>query len=352
MRISNRPRLIGLGLTLALILASLGQSNISRRLAADESQVTQQEKAVAESDDQTDQKTPSDQNTSETRKSRFNIAMKTGGGTQLWTDHRNREGYRVQQNVLTGHWRTLDANDVRQCWGTRDQCCQILDDLKPKPTEAPEPKHFVVLLHGLMRTHHSMKPVAASLAEAGHEDVIRFAYASTRSSIADHSQALLDVLEDLPPNTEFSFVGHSMGNIVVRHMIGRLQQDDPHQLLGRFRSMVMLGPPNQGAAISRRLAPTGLYGLITGQGGLELGPQWEEFVKQLATPPFPFMIIAGDISGSSLNPLVDGSGDFVVSVDEAELEGAESLETVPVLHSFLMNDAKAKEMTVNFIQQH
>lgn len=162
-------------------------------------------------------------------------------------------------------------------------------------------------------------------------------------------------MEDLPSNSTFSFVGHSMGNIVVRHLIGQLQDDDSQQLLNRCCSMVMLGPPNQGAAISRRLAPTGLYGWITGQGGLELGPQWETFVEELATPPFPFLIIAGDVSNLSVplkNPLIDGSSDFVVGVDEARLEGAESLETVPVLHSFLMNDPASIEMTVDFIEKH
>ncbi len=102
-----------------------------------------------------------------------------------------------------------------------------------------------------------------------------------------------------PPETQFSFVGHSMGNIVVRHLISDLQRDgDPHGVLDRCRSMVMLGPPNQGAAIARRLAPTGLYGILTGKGGLELGPDWEDFVQNLATPSFPFAIIAGDVSAT------------------------------------------------------
>jgi pimeloyl-ACP methyl ester carboxylesterase len=199
-----------------------------------------------------------------------------------------------------------------------------------------------------------MKPIETKLAQQNHTDVIRFSYASTRSSIADHATALREVLEELPENSEFSFVGHSMGNIVVRHLVGQLQRDgDPHHLLDRCRSMVMLGPPNQGAAIARNLAPTGLFGLVTGKGGLELGPNWDQFVKELGTPPFPFMIIAGDLSNNPIqNPLVGGSSDFVVSVEEAKLEGAQSLETVPVLHSFLMNDDKAVDMTVQFILSH
>ncbi|MEM8665915.1 MAG: alpha/beta fold hydrolase [Planctomycetota bacterium] len=371
MRTSIRPRLIVAGLILA-VLASLGNTNLSRRLRADELQRLPQERDLTDSEN-SDSETPDAQNPTPANpdgenqtappkpekkaSSNFNWATKTGGGTQLWTDHCFRDGFRVQQNALTGHWRILDPRDVRRGWGSEDHCRGVLDQIHPEEGQAETPKHYVVLLHGLMRSHHSMKPVAAALAEQGHEDVIRFAYASTRSSISDHSAALREVLEDLPDGTQFSFVGHSMGNIVVRHMLGRLQEDDPEHLLTRFHSMVMLGPPNQGAAISRRLAPTGLYGWITGKGGMELGPQWESFAQQLATPSFPFLIIAGDVSQLPLpmqlkNPLVDGSSDFVVSVDEARLEGAEALETVPVLHSFLMNDSDSLQLTVDFLMSH
>jgi pimeloyl-ACP methyl ester carboxylesterase len=226
--------------------------------------------------------------------------------------------------------------------------------LQPKVSATEPPKHFVVLLHGLMRTRHSMKPIESKLVEEGYTDLVRFSYASTRSSISDHAAALREVLEDLPQNAEFSFVGHSMGNIVVRYMIGDLQREgDPSGLLARCRSMVMLGPPNQGAAIARRLAPSGVYGLVTGKGGIELGPKWEDFVQHLATPPFPFAIIAGDLSENRIqNPLVDGSGDFIVSVEETRLEGSESFETVPVLHSFLMSDQPTISRTVEFIRSH
>ena len=305
----------------------------------------------------------------------FNVPLKTTGGTQLWTDHCDRDGLRIQQNALTGHWRLLDSHDVRQAWGTRQACEAKLGELciaaeslstpTPSPGSAPgntnaAPRHAVVMLHGLMRTRHSMKTLAQSLADKGSADggepiqTIRFSYASTRSSIGDHAAALREVLESQPSSTQFSFVGHSMGNIVVRHLIGDLKRDgDPQNILPRCRSMVMLGPPNQGAAIARRLAPTKLYGWVTGAGGMELGPGWEAFSANLATPDFPFLIIAGDVSGSTVqNPLVDGSSDFVVSVDEAKLDGSVAVETFPVLHSFLMNDAAVVERTVDFLTSH
>ncbi|NND97004.1 MAG: lipase [Pirellulaceae bacterium] len=286
--------------------------------------------------------------------SRFNIPIKTTGGTQVWTDHAYRDGYRVQEHALTGHCRLLDGGNVRRAWGTKEQCLAALENYKPKPADPAKPQQVAVLLHGLMRTSHSMKPLEVSLKEEGFDDIIRFSYASSRRSIGDHAAALRVILEDQPTNTQFTFAGHSMGNIVVRHLVGDLQRDgDPAGILPRCRCMVMLGPPNQGASISRRLAPTGLYGLLTGKGGMELGPEWAEFVKRLATPPFPFAIVAGDVSDNTIqNPLVDGDGDFVVGLDEAKLDGCAEFHTVPVLHSFLMNDPKAIELSVEFIRKH
>ena len=60
-----------------------------------------------------------------------NLAFKTTGGTQLWTDHLYRKGYRIQQNALTGHWRLLDPNNVRRGWGTEKHCETLLDKRCP-----------------------------------------------------------------------------------------------------------------------------------------------------------------------------------------------------------------------------
>lgn len=282
----------------------------------------------------------------------INFTMKTAGGTQFWTDHLHRGGYRVQQHALTGHWRLLDPDNHRKGWGTRSHCERLLDTLCP-PEPSDSPKHVVVLLHGLMRSRGSMRSLETKLLEASCDEVIRFSYASTRAPIAKHAAALRSVLQSQPANTQFSFVGHSMGNIIVRHVLGDLQNEDPAGLKDRCRSMVMLGPPNQGAMIARRLAKTGLFGLVSGQGALELGPKWEDLEKKLAVPDFPFVIVAGDLSHNPIkNPLVSGSNDLVVRVEEANLDGAEWIETVPVGHTFLMQNVEVQKLTVDFIQKH
>ncbi|WP_145219706.1 lipase [Stieleria sp.] len=282
--------------------------------------------------------------------SNFNVPLKTTHFSQIWTDHLWRDGYRVQQNALTGHWRLIDADNYRRAWGNKQQCVDSLNQKCPK-TAPSTAKHHVILLHGLMRTCGSMKALETQLAENELPHTIRFSYASTRGSIGDHAAALRELLEDLPSDDTFSFVGHSMGNIVVRHLIGDLQADgDPNQILPRCESMVMLGPPNQGAMIAQRLAPTKVFGWVTGQGGMELGANWKQLAPKLAVPPFPFHIIAGDVTTPVANPLVDGEGDFVVGIEEAKLDGAKSFTTVPVLHSFLMDNADVMEKTIQLLK--
>lgn len=284
---------------------------------------------------------------------RLNVPLPTTGGGQIWSDLVFRDGYRIQRNELTGHYRLLDPRNVRRGWGSEQDVMTLLDETCPAPSP-PANKPIVVLLHGLIRTDASMKSLESVLQEDGFTQTIRFGYASTRSALGQSSANLRGVLESQHPDAEFCFVGHSMGNIVLRHLIGDLQRDgDPKHILPRCRAMVMLGPPNQGAMIARRLATIGVFEWVAGPGAMELGPRWSDVQSNLATPPFPFAIGAGKFEpGPIRNPLVDGESDFVVTLDETQLDGAKLVKEFPVLHSFLMNDPDVQAWTVGFLNSH
>ncbi|MCA9133174.1 MAG: hypothetical protein KDA45_08465 [Planctomycetales bacterium] len=280
-----------------------------------------------------------------------NFKIPTLGGKQLWTDHAWRQGWRIQQNALTGHWRLLDPQNVRFAWGTRMACEAALQQQQPDNVLAAQ--QITILLHGLMRSASSMSALGESIVAQTQQPVLYFEYASTRATIAEHAAALRDVIASLPPEVDFNCVGHSMGNIVVRHAIGDWQQAGDSQSLSRLKHVVMLGPPNQGSSIARQLAKTGVFGWVTGRGGLELGREWERFAAHLATPLCPFGIVAGSLPESSLqNPLVDGRGDFVVSIEETKLPGAADFLEVPRLHSFLMDDATVQQAVVHFLSHN
>ena len=129
-------------------------------------------------------------------------------------------------------------------------------------------------------------------------------YPSTQYDMAEHARRCGHLIDHLDGIEEINFVGHSMGNIVIRHYLGDLARQDPvkqsanaaaadRRAKMRFGRFVMLGPPNQGALLAETLADNVLFKEIAGDAGQQLGRDWPQLEKHLATPDFPFGIIAG-----------------------------------------------------------
>src|SRR4051794_8897480 len=96
-----------------------------------------------------------------------NLAWRTLGGEQLWSDELVYGKWRMQRNELTGHYRLLDAADVRRAWGTAEQCRTALDELKRTQKLLPLDGRAVITLHGFGRTRTHMAPLGESLEAEG-----------------------------------------------------------------------------------------------------------------------------------------------------------------------------------------
>jgi pimeloyl-ACP methyl ester carboxylesterase len=273
----------------------------------------------------------------------------TLGGKQLWTDFRWWHGLRLQQNQLTGHWRVLSQQNRRVASGDLRTCLLVFREHRAAIPANPTDR-VVVLVHGLMRTSASLKRLGRYLATQGWPMVVDFRYASSRATITRHSAALRAVIQHLPGQPRLSFVGHSMGNIVIRHMIGDWQQTATGQnFLRRLNRIVMLAPPNQGAAIARALGYTGLFQLITGPAGTQLGSGWPEIQSRLAIPPCPVALIAGSTTLGRWNPLVPAPSDLVVAVEETSLPNTKDRLIVPAIHSLIMENKQVQNATAQFL---
>jgi len=80
--------------------------------------------------------------------SQVNVPMKTLGGRQLWGDVHFFQGWTIQRNIFTGHFRLLDPRDVRHAWGNFEACKKKLDVVRKERKLAPMKGEAVVLLHG------------------------------------------------------------------------------------------------------------------------------------------------------------------------------------------------------------
>ena len=90
----------------------------------------------------------------------------------------------------------------------------------PLPSPA-EPRELVVLVHGMGRTRVSMLPLAHALEKAGYE-VLNWGYRSRSVSVSEAGQALAAQIaagENDEQVCTVHFVGHSLGNIVIRHLL-------------------------------------------------------------------------------------------------------------------------------------
>ncbi len=281
-----------------------------------------------------------------------NVEGPTFGGMQFWTDELIFHGWRIQRHTWTTHYRLLDDQDYRRAWGSFDHCRQRLEVFKQELKLPPLQGKVVVVLHGLIRSRQSMAGIGEYLQRHGEYTALNFSYASTRNELQQHADSLASVVAHLGPEvTEINFVAHSLGNLVIRHYLGdqtKLDQDqvpDP-----RIKRIVMLAPPNNGAAFARKFADNGIFQAIWGKSGGELANQWETLQPRLATPSSEFAIIAGgkgEAAGN--NPLLAGDDDFVVSVEETRLPGAHDFIVVPALHGLIMDDPLVREYTLRFL---
>jgi len=286
------------------------------------------------------------------QKSTYNVKAKTLGGTQYWTDLRVVGRWRVQHNSYFGHFRLLDPENTRHVWGKKSACMELLDEKIKSGRAKPYSGKVVILLHGLMRSYNSMQPMAEHLEKQGFQSVL-FRYASSRKNVASHANYLNHVIQGLGDDvTEINFVGHSLGNIVVRQYVGDCKRNEKQKVDPRIKRMVMLGPPNQGSRMARLLRGSIAFKLVAGASGLQLSQGWKELESKLGTPPFEFGIIAGGQSGQGWtfnNYLLPGKDDFTVSVEETKLVGARDFHVDALVHSNMMKQQSVLEKTSRFL---
>lgn len=281
-----------------------------------------------------------------------NLPLLTIGGGQFWSDELVFHHWRIQKNVLSGHYRLLDENEFRRAWGTFEQCRQKLAALRREEELPPMRGPAVITLHGLIRSRGTMEGIGQFLEEEGDYTWLNVSYASTRRSLDEHAASLAQVISHLEGIDEINFVCHSLGNLVVRRYLGEAHQPQPQwKVDNRIKRFVMLGPPNNGAQFAALFKNNKIFGLLLGPSGKQLAADWSTVDQCLATPQCEFGIIAGRGTAIGANPIVSGEDDMVVSVNETRLPGASDFLVVPQYHGGLMNDPLVRKSTLKFLKE-
>ncbi len=263
-----------------------------------------------------------------------------------WTDELVRHDWRLQRRPGTDECRILDPQEQVVCSGTGDECRRTFATLEASGRVEPVSGPAVIVLHGLGESRRSMRPLVEHLRASLDATVLTFGYASTKAAIADHGRALAGVVGGLPAGTRISFVGHSLGNLVVRSWLG--QADATH--LDRLDRVVMLGPPNQGSELARMASQVWMLAALSQGAARDLVVDWDQIAPTLPAPTCPFGIVAGgrgDDTGYSR--LLEGDDDAVVTVAETRLDGADDFLLVPVRHAAMMKSPTVQDAVTAFL---
>lgn len=203
---------------------------------------------------------------------------------------------------------------------------------RPAPTGASEPpasttRDRVVLLHGIASTKYMLAPLAGRLRGHGFDTEL-YGYFSLRGSIRDigarFATKLHRVAERYPDQT-IHVVAHSMGSIVTRCAL----LSGVPESLGRI---VMVGPPNRGSHVARRLVPR--YGWFS------------QTLTELSDTPDSFVNALPRCVGSHEVGIVTAKHDRVVPKGSTLLDDHADEITLPSLHtSILWRKRTARHVT-------
>ncbi len=288
----------------------------------------------------------------------FKSGAPTLGGGFTWSDEVIYADWRIQKSATVGHYRLLDPSDRRMTFGTFETCLAALDKAKVQHKLPPLPQDVVIVLHGLGAPRKFMNGLCDYLRSQGGYYVINFGYPSTMLTVADYAQSLDSVIRHLDGVKNVSFVAHSMGNIVVRKYLKDLELLTPAMRPQvTFQRMVMISPPNHGAEAADELGDRELMAkaadMLAGDVIKELAPKkgWPALEKQLATPSFPFGIIAGG-SGDSSGYLtaIPGDDDALLSIETHKLAGAADFIQTGGLHQLMPNYDEVRAATLSFLK--
>jgi len=277
---------------------------------------------------------------------RPNWRLPTLGGRHLWADELFFHGWHIQHNVVSGHYRLLDADNWRHAWGTFEHCHARLAEIRAARRLPPMHGSGLILLHGLVRSAAHMAPLARYLRDHTHHNVFNVTYPTTRGSIDQHAEQLARLIGRLDGIDDLWFVGHSLGNLVIRRYLASTTDAER----ARVQRIVMLGPPNQAARMAEVFGRQPWFGLLLGKAATQLRDLSRE-KNRLAIPSCPFCIIAGGRSGPrGYNPWLTGDNDLLVDVASTRLPGAADFVVVPVIHALMMANPVVQQYTLRFLE--
>jgi pimeloyl-ACP methyl ester carboxylesterase len=199
-----------------------------------------------------------------------------------------------------------------------------------------------LLVHGMGRTPLSMLRLRRKLRRAGHTvDVLGY-----MTAVEPFAKIVLRVQERFARTAArgpYVVVGHSLGGLLTRAALG----SRPSSFTWPAH-LIMLGTPNRPPRQARRYGKLLAYRWINGECGQLLTRK--EFFAQLPPMSIPYTIVAGTRGGPGRSAFGDEPNDGLVAVSETLIAPSDTPITVPVRHTFMMNDRRVLAVILQVLE--
>lgn len=204
-------------------------------------------------------------------------------------------------------------------------------------------RRVVVLQHGLWRSSAALLRLQRTLQAHGYE-VHNLDYPSTMARVEDHAARLREGVEAAfasGPVDELSFVGHSLGGLVIQEYLRSPRARQP-------AACVYIATPHRGAILCDLRKHWFLFRLAMGKAAaLQLSPG-----DPLHERPLPCTERSGAIVGDvgDGNAAIPGRDDGTVGVAEAALPGALATVTLPFGHTRIVWRPETATQVLTFLR--
>ena len=199
-----------------------------------------------------------------------------------------------------------------------------------------------ILVHGFLRSKYDMFLLAPRLQKLMPGTSVHcFEYPSRKLTMHEAALRLADFLSAATKGEPASFVGHSLGGLVVRTL------DSLPHVPAPLHRLVTLGTPHQGASIAGFLARSTLMQKIGGP-----------VLAELAAPLLPLQprhLHVGCIIGHTNTrlgylPLLGRDNDGLVCVDEAVFPACVEEKRTRTLHGYFPFSAQSARLAAHFLK--
>jgi hypothetical protein len=251
----------------------------------------------------------------------------------VWQDEFLNAGWRIQKHFYQGNARLVDAKNMMRAQGSVAECKAAFDYLRTYEERiVPRTSKLVLLLHGLGSKPEVMQLLKRAIEVDGFE-AMAVTYPTTEQGVQPNADGVERILKSLEGYSEVSIVAHSLGGLITRATLSRASFAT---LPVPVKNVVMLGTPNQGAALAGAFRTIARAAVTAAANDL-----LPERAKQMGSIPVSvrFGVIAGGRGGRiGYNPLLSGDNDSVVRTEETKTANMDEWIVMPVFHTDMTND--------------